>query len=74
MSSKLLTYCLLIFIATSNCVEPYDFKPTDNNAYLVIDGIITQANEINRVRLTNSTPYGTNTVAKPIENAKIKLL
>lgn len=74
MSSKLLTYCLLFFIATTNCVEPYDFKPTDNNAYLVIDGIITQANEINRVRLTNSTAYGTNTIAKPIENAKIKLL
>lgn len=74
MSSKLLAYCLLIFIAAFNCVEPYDFKPSENSSYLVIDGKITQANEINRVRLTRSTEYGTSSIAKTVENAEIRLL
>lgn len=74
MSSKLLTYCLMVFIATTNCVEPYGFKPTETVFHLVVDGGVTQADDINRIRLTNSTQYSTTANARAIENAEIKLL
>lgn len=74
MSSKLLTYCLMIFIATTNCVEPYDFQPKEASFHLVVDGGVTQADDINRIRLTASTQYSTTANARVIENAEIKLL
>ncbi len=74
MPLKLLTYCLIIFISTTNCVEPYEFKPKEAGNFLVVDGGITQVDDINRIRLTTSTKYGTTTSASPIENASIKLV
>lgn len=74
MSSKLLTYCLVFFFSITNCVEPHEFKPEETNRYLVIDGRITQANEVNRIKLTLSTVYSTYSSARPIVNAEINLV
>ncbi len=74
MSSRVIIYCLIVFIATANCVDPYDFKPGETGAYLVVDGRITQSDEINRVKLVMSTTYATNTNSRPVENAQIKVV
>lgn len=74
MQVKFFTYILLILIASSNCVEPYDFVPKEAGSYLVVSGGITQSDGINRIRLTMSTPYGSNTNARIIENAEIFLI
>jgi hypothetical protein len=74
MSSRVLIYCLIVFISTTNCVDPYDFKPKEAGEYLVIDGRITQSDDINPLKLTMSTTYATSTNARPVENAQIKLV
>ena len=74
MSSRALIYCLIVFASTANCVEPYEFKRNEGVEYLVIDGRITQFDEVNQLKLSMSTPYATSTIARPVENAEVKLV
>jgi len=74
MRIKFFIYVLLLLIAGSNCVELYDYSPDEAGSYLVVNGGITQSDQVNRIRLTKSTRYGSNANARPIESAEIFLI
>lgn len=71
---RFLTYILLIFISNVNCVSPYDYEPKEFGSFLVVSGGINQLDKVNRIRLTWSTPYQTNSNARAIEGAAIILV
>lgn len=73
MRSKLMTYCLLIWVAMSNCVEPYDFRSGEQARHLVVEGRITQLSEYNRLRISWSTRYGTASNGQPIDWAEVTI-
>ena len=71
---RLLTYLLLLFICTANCVSPYDFDPGYTGKFLVVNGGINQLDSINKIRLTLSTAYESYSNARPVEGVDILLV
>jgi hypothetical protein len=62
-----------MLLAATNCVEPYDFVPGEAGDFLVVSGVITQMDEINRIKISRSTAFGTNAAEDPVESAEITL-
>lgn len=71
MRLKILIYCLLVWIASTKCVEPYGAKVDSDNKYLVVDGRITQIEDYNKLKLSWSTTYGLASNGQPIDWAEI---
>lgn len=71
---RLLTYILLLFASSVNCVSPYNYEPEEVGSFLVVSGGINQLDAVNRIRLTWSTPYQTYSNARAIEGAQIVLV
>jgi hypothetical protein len=70
---KFITYCFIIWAASTSCVSPYEFKGTERSSFLVVDGRITQQDKYNSLRLSWSTPYGDVANLSPVDNAEIKI-
>ena len=62
-----------MLLISTNCVESYDFIPDDSGDYLVVSGTVTQEDEINRIRISRSTAFGTNAAERPVETAEVSL-
>jgi len=71
--NKLITYGFLMLFAATNCVEPYDFIPGKAGNFLVVSGTLTQTNEINIIKLSKSTAFGSNAAENPVETAEVTL-
>ncbi len=71
--NRLITYGFLMLFMSSNCVEPYDFVPGKAGNFLVVSGALTQADEINRLKLSWSAAIGNSAVENPVESAEITL-
>jgi len=67
-------YILLIFLLTVNCVTPFEFEPEEGGTYFVVSGGINQLDEINKIKLSFSTRYGSNSNARPVEDATVVLV
>ena len=71
---RLFTYCLLLLISLTNCVEPYNFEPDEPGFYLVVSGGVNQLDNENRLRITRSTAYGSSATASPVDDATVTLI
>ena len=69
---------LLLLGWLGSCVDPYPFTPPNPDDILVVDGYITDQDELYEVRLTTAAAYGnvidTNNYNYPVEDALVILL
>ncbi len=71
--TRLLIVGLMLLFSATNCVEPYNFVPGEPGNYLVVSGVISQAEEAHRIMISKSTAFGSNATAKPVETAEVTL-
>ena len=71
-SQKIIGFGFLLFLVIGCSVE-FIPDPEDNNEQLVVEGMISDQNRINRIRLSRSLPVGKPLVRKPVRGAVVTI-
>jgi len=69
---NLIRILLLITLAVA-CTNPFFPDFDENQDLLVVDGMITDQNRVNRIRLSRSNPVGQPLVRKPVKGAVVTI-
>jgi hypothetical protein len=73
MRSQSLIRLILLIVLAARCTNQFIPDTNENKDQLVVDGLITDQNRVNRIKLSRSMAIGTPLISSPVKGAEVTI-